>query len=79
MIFDEATNSLDQNTEKMIRDGIIASNTNKINIFITHRINDLNNFDQIILMKDGKIIESGTPQELIQNKGEYFHLLKTNS
>jgi subfamily B ATP-binding cassette protein MsbA len=79
MIFDEATNSLDQNTEKMIRDGIIASNTNKINIFITHRINDLNNFDQIILMKDGKIIESGTPQELIQNKDEYFHLLKTNS
>jgi len=79
MIFDEATNSLDQNTEKMIRDGIITSNTNKINIFITHRINDLNNFDQIIVMKDGKIIESGTPQELIQNKDEYFHLLKTNS
>jgi subfamily B ATP-binding cassette protein MsbA len=79
MIFDEATNSLDQNTEKMIRDGIIASNTKKINIFITHRINDLNNFDQIIVMKDGKIIESGTPKELIQNKGEYFHLLKINS
>jgi subfamily B ATP-binding cassette protein MsbA len=78
MIFDEATNSIDYNTEKQIKYNIL-NNKNKINIFITHRIASAKDFDKIIVMKHGKIIEYGTHEELIRNQGEYFYLLEKTS
>jgi subfamily B ATP-binding cassette protein MsbA len=78
MIFDEATNSLDSNTEKQIEANIL-NNKEKINIFITHRIGSIQNFDQIILMHKGQIIEQGTHEELMKNNGEYFRLVEKNT
>jgi subfamily B ATP-binding cassette protein MsbA len=74
-IFDEATNSIDHDMESKIKKNII-SNNKKINIFITHRVNSLQNFDKIIFIKNGTIVESGTHEELINNKGEFFNSLK---
>jgi subfamily B ATP-binding cassette protein MsbA len=78
IVFDEATNSIDYHTEQKIKANIL-NNGKKINIFITHKIDSLQDFDQIIMMKNGSITEIGTHDQLIQNKEEYFYLFKKNS
>jgi len=74
LILDEATSALDFESEKIIVENLINSYKELTVIFISHRLQTLENADLIIMMEDGKIIESGTHFELIENKGSYSYL-----
>ena len=72
LIMDEATSALDYITEKKVLENI-KKITNKTTIlFVTHRFQNLKNVDQILLFKEGQLIEKGTHSELIEKRGLYF-------
>jgi len=77
IIFDEATSSLDSETENLIKKSIRALLNNKTAIIIAHRLSTIKNADKIIFLKDGKIFESGTHSELINLKGFYWRYYTT--
>ncbi len=74
LILDEATSALDFESEKVIVDNLINSYRDLTVIFISHRLQTLENADLIIMMEDGKIAESGTHSELLEKKGSYSYL-----
>jgi len=77
IIFDEATSSLDSETENLIKKSIRALLKNKTAIIIAHRLSTIKNADKIIFLKDGEIFESGTHSELINLKGFYWRYYTT--
>jgi ATP-binding cassette, subfamily B, bacterial len=76
IFFDEATNSLDANNEKIIMQNLESFFKNKTVVVAAHRLSTVKHADQIIVMEKGKIIEKGTHNELIALKGAYFTLVK---
>ncbi|GAA0743173.1 peptidase domain-containing ABC transporter [Gaetbulibacter jejuensis] len=76
LFFDEATSSLDANNEKVIMEKLNTFFENKTVVVIAHRLSTVKNAHQIVVLDKGKIVEVGNHQELIQNKGNYFHLVK---
>lgn len=76
LFFDEATNSLDAENEKVIVDNINTFFKNKTMILVAHRLSTVKNADQIIVINDGLIIERGTHNQLIEQKGKYYNLIK---
>lgn len=77
IIFDEATSSLDSETERLIKKSIKILIKNKTSIIIAHRLSTIKNADKIIFLKDGKIMEEGNHEELINLKGYYWKYYKT--
>lgn len=76
LILDDATSAVDMETEHMIQEAL-ESMKNKSTVFlIAHRISSVRNADEIIILKDGKIIERGTHNQLLNMKGEYFNIYK---
>ncbi len=71
MIFDEATSSLDSNTEKSILSALDAASQNHTTIAIAHRLSTISDADQIIVLKDGEISEQGSHEKLLSNNGLY--------
>jgi ATP-binding cassette subfamily B protein len=76
LFFDEATNSLDANNEKLILENMQQFFQNKTVIVVAHRLSTVKNADKIIVMDRGEIAEEGTHAELILKKGKYFELVK---
>ena len=76
LILDEATSYIDSKSETLIQNAINNNYENKITIIIAHRLSTIINADKILVMKNGKIIESGTHDSLYKEKGEYFRLLQ---
>ncbi len=76
LFFDEATNSLDANNEKVILENLQQFFNNKTVIVVAHRLSTVKNADKIIVMDCGEIAEEGTHSELILKKGKYFELVK---
>lgn len=76
IFFDEATSALDAESEKIIHDNLQQFFKGKTVIIIAHRLSTVKNADQIIVLKNGKVIEQGTHQKLVSNKAEYFNLVK---
>jgi subfamily B ATP-binding cassette protein MsbA len=74
LILDEATSSLDPHTEQEIKSSIQLLCKNRTTIIITHRLNTIENVDNIFVVKNGCIVESGIHKDLIEKKGEYFTL-----
>ncbi|HHU53008.1 MAG TPA: ABC transporter ATP-binding protein [Clostridiaceae bacterium] len=73
-VFDEATSSIDTETEIKIQEAIENILHNRTALIIAHRLSTIKNADLIIVLKNGKIIEQGTHTELIKARGEYFNL-----
>ena len=71
LILDEATSNIDSDSEKMIQKAIVELTQARTSIVIAHRLATIQNADQILLLKDGKILESGTHQELMKRGGQY--------
>jgi ATP-binding cassette subfamily B protein len=76
VIFDEATNSLDANTEKVIVENLKEFFRGKTVIIVAHRLSTVRNADNIIVLDRGMILESGTHEILIEKHGAYFNLIR---
>jgi ATP-binding cassette subfamily B protein len=76
IFFDEATSSLDANNEKIIMENLEQFFKGKTAIVIAHRLSTVKNADKIIVLKDGKIVEQGNHQKLVNNKADYYELVK---
>jgi ATP-binding cassette subfamily B protein len=76
LFFDEATNSLDANNEKMILNNLQSFFSNRTVIVVAHRLSTVKNADQIVVLNNGRIIEKGNHNDLVQLRGEYFTLVK---
>ena len=77
LILDEATSALDSESEKLVQDALVQLMKNRTSIIIAHRLSTIQHADEIIVMKNGRILERGTHQELLQNQsGEYHKLVE---
>lgn len=76
LFFDEATSALDANNEKEIMDKLNQFFENRTVVIIAHRLSTVKNAHQIIVLDEGKAIEVGNHDELVQQKGKYFELVK---
>lgn len=76
LILDEATSSLDTESEKLVQDAILKLMENRTSIVIAHRLSTIKNADEICVIQNGEIVERGRHRELIAKKGHYHSLHK---
>ena len=74
LILDEATSSIDSNSEELIQSAILKITENKTSIIIAHRLSTILNSDRILVMDSGKLVEHGSHLELINKKEGYFEV-----
>ena len=79
LILDEATSALDSESEKYIQDSLKELMRGKTVIAIAHRLSTLKEMDRIVVMDNGKIVESGTHSELLAKQGTYYGFYKMQS
>ncbi len=74
LILDEATSSIDTRTEKLVQDGMDALMAGRTTFVIAHRLSTVRNADCIMVMEQGRIIERGTHDQLMEKQGKYYQL-----
>ena len=79
LILDEATSSLDTKSEKSVQEALEKLTKSRTSLVIAHRLSTIKNVDKIIVLDDGKIVEQGTHQELINKSGYYKKLFDLQS
>lgn len=79
LILDEATSSIDTRTEKLVQDGMDKLMKGRTTFVIAHRLSTVRNSDCIMVLENGRIIERGTHDQLIEEKGKYYQLYTGNS
>ncbi len=76
LFFDEATNALDANNERVIMTNLEHVFKGRTVVVVAHRLSTVKHADQIVVLEKGRIIETGTHQELARLQGAYYHLVK---
>ena len=76
LFFDEATNALDAKNEKAIVENLTEFYKGRTVVVVAHRLSTVKNADQIIVLDNGKVVETGHHASLIEKKGTYYNLVK---
>ena len=76
LILDEATSALDTESEKLVQKALEKLMLNRTSLVIAHRLSTIQKADKIVVLKEGKIVEIGTHQSLLKQKGAYYNLVK---
>jgi subfamily B ATP-binding cassette protein MsbA len=76
LILDEATSALDTESEQAVQQAIQRLSINRTSLVIAHRLSTIQHADRIIMLGDGRLLESGTHDELLAKNGAYSHLYK---
>ena len=76
IFLDEATNALDSTNEKNIMENLNGFFRGRTVVIVAHRLSTVKNADQIVVLKNGEIIEIGSHSELVAKKGDYHNLVK---
>ena len=79
MILDEATSALDTESEQLVQKALENMMKNRTSIVIAHRLSTIQKADNIIVLAKGEIVEQGKHEELLENKGVYYNLVKMQS
>ncbi|XP_073486147.1 ATP-binding cassette sub-family B member 5 isoform X1 [Aquarana catesbeiana] len=79
LLLDEATSALDNESEKVVQQALDQARKGRTCIMIAHRLSTVQNADLIVVMKNGKIIEHGTHQQLLSHRGAYFDLVNAQT
>ena len=79
LILDEATSSIDTRTERLVQDGMDKLMAGRTTFVIAHRLSTVRNSDCIMVLEQGRIIERGTHEELLEEKGRYYQLYTGNA
>ena len=79
LILDEATSSIDTRTERIVQEGMDRLMHGRTTFVIAHRLSTVRNSDCIMVLEQGRIIERGTHDQLIEEKGRYYQLYTGNS
>lgn len=79
LILDEATSSIDTRTERIVQDGMDKLMSGRTTFVIAHRLSTVRNSDCIMVLEQGRIIERGTHEQLIEEKGRYYQLYTGNA
>jgi ATP-binding cassette, subfamily B, multidrug efflux pump len=74
LILDEATSSVDTRTERLIQQAFDQLLEGRTSFVIAHRLSTIRNADQVLMLKDGQIVERGTHDELLAQRGAYYEL-----
>ena len=78
-VLDEATSSIDTRTERIVQDGMDKLMKGRTTFVIAHRLSTVRNADCIMVLEQGRIIERGTHDQLIAEKGKYYQLYTGNA
>ena len=79
LVMDEATSSVDTVTEQRIQKGLTELLQGRISVVIAHRLSTIRNADRILVVEQGRIVESGNHNQLLHHQGRYFKLYKQQS
>ena len=79
LILDEATSSIDTRTERIVQDGMDKLMRGRTTFVIAHRLSTVRNSDCIMVLEQGRIIERGTHEQLLEEKGKYYQLYTGNA
>ena len=79
LVLDEATSSIDTHTEELVQNGMDKLMAGRTTFVIAHRLSTIRNADCIMVLENGKIIERGNHEQLIEEKGRYYELYTGNS
>ncbi|MGI6106056.1 MAG: ABC transporter ATP-binding protein [Raoultibacter sp.] len=74
LVLDEATSALDSESEKLVQDALATLMRNRTSIVVAHRLSTVASLDRIVVLADGRIVEDGPHEALIEAGGEYAHL-----
>jgi len=74
MVLDEATSSIDTRTERLIEKGLDSLMQDRTVFVIAHRLSTVRNADAILVIEDGRIIERGDHEDLLEQRGRYYQL-----
>ncbi|WP_288395957.1 ABC transporter ATP-binding protein [uncultured Vagococcus sp.] len=77
LVLDDSLSAVDAKTERAIINNIQEIRQDKTNVIVTHRLSAVAEADKVLVLEDGKIIEAGTPSELLANKGWYYNQYMT--
>ena len=77
LILDEATSSVDTRTEKRIQDAMVKLMAGRTSLIIAHRLSTIRDADRIVVMDQGRIVETGSHEQLLEAKGRYYELYMT--
>ncbi|ETN69482.1 ABC transporter, ATP-binding protein, partial [Necator americanus] len=77
LVLDEATSALDTESERLVRDALDRAMKGRTVLIIAHRLSTIKNANLICVIKDKKVLEQGTHQQLVRKQGIYYNLIKS--